>query len=250
MTIEADIMRKCLQPFYTVYVILFFVATLLVVLPFYFLCSLTKKQNTVLWRLTHLWARVWSFGAGMSVREKGSWPATDTAYVIVANHVSYLDPVSLFAAVPFVFRPLAKSEIAKAPLFGYIYARIAVLVDRSSVRKKADSMRQLDAVLRNGQSIFVYPEGTFNETGETTRPFFDGAFRLAVEHSVPILPLIFPDTRERWHYSAWWKIWPGRNRVIILDPIPPSHPAFADASLLRDTVRQQIDEALRAALSA
>lgn len=242
-------MRKCLQGLYTAYVILFFVATLLIVLPFYFLLSLQKGQRRAMWRLTHIWANVWSMGVGLSPRVHGIWPSQHQAYVIVANHVSYLDPVSLFAAIPFAFRPLAKSEIARVPLFGFIYARIAVLVDRSSIRRKAMSMKQLDAVLGSGQSIFVYPEGTFNETDAPTRPFYDGAFRLAIEHQVPVLPLVFPDTRERWHYSAWWKIWPGKNRVYVLEPISVKGAGLNEIASIRDSVRRRIDDALKAAAS-
>lgn len=242
-------MKKCLQGFYTAYVVLLFVATLFVVLPFYFLLSLRKRRDNTLWRLTHLWARYWSVMAGMKVQAIGRWPDPGSVFVIVANHASYLDPVSLFASVPFPFRPLAKQEISKAPLFGYIYARIAILVDRSSVRKKAESMRALNAALHAGQSIFVYPEGTFNETEAATLPFFDGAFRLAIEHQVPVLPLIFPDTRERWHFSAWWKLWPGRNRVYILDPVPVSGLDLKQVSSLREKVRAQMEEALKNAVN-
>jgi 1-acyl-sn-glycerol-3-phosphate acyltransferase len=239
-------MKKYFQGFYTAYVILLFVATLFVVLPFYLLLSLLPQPGKAYWRLTHLWARAWSLLAGMRPRIYGSWPAKESSYVIVANHVSYIDPVALFAVVPFVFRPLAKSEIARAPLFGLIYARIAILVDRSSVRKKAESMRQLQAVLQSGTSIFVYPEGTFNETEAPTLPFYDGAFRLAIEHQVPVLPIVFPDTKNRWHYSAWWKLSPGKNRVYVLDPVSVKGMQLNDVAALRDKVRQRIDDVLLA----
>lgn len=242
-------MKKCLQGLYTAYVVLLFLATLLVVLPFYFLLSLRKQRDNALWRLTHIWARIWSAGAGLRVTTYGNWPPPGSVYVIVANHASYLDPVSLFAAVPFPFRPLAKQEISKAPLFGYIYARIAIMVDRSSLRKKAESMREMDTALRSGQSIFVYPEGTFNETDAPTLPFFDGAFRLAIEHQVPILPLIFPDTRERWHYTAWWKLWPGKNRLYLLDAVPVSGLELTQVASLREKIRKEMEIALIKAAS-
>lgn len=237
-------MKKYFQVFYTAYVILLFVATLFVVLPFYFVLSFLPNRGKAFWRLTHVWAKVWSLFAGMRPRVYGNWPPEGTSYVIVSNHVSYIDPVALFAVVPFVFRPLAKSEIARVPLFGFIYARIAILVDRSSVRKKAESMQQLKSVLSSGTSIFVYPEGTFNESEAPTLPFHDGAFRLAIEHQAPILPIVFPDTKKRWHYSAWWKLSPGKNRAYILEPLSVSGMQLNELSELKNKVRQRIDKVL------
>ena len=74
-------------------------------------------------------------------------------------------------------------------------------------------------VLKNESSILIFPEGTFNETGQQLKEFYDGAFRLAITTQTPIFPVIFPDTVSRWHYSAWWKMWPGRNRIVYLDPV-------------------------------
>lgn len=202
-----------------------------------------------MWQLSRLWARVWLLATGMPVTTSGSWPGGDQQYVVVANHVSYLDPIVLFATIPFCFRPLAKYEISKAPLFGFIYARVAILVDRSNAKKKAESVHQLSQAIHRGHSISIYPEGTFNESSEPTKTFYDGAFRLAIEHQIPVLPVLFPDTSRRWHFSHWWNIWPGKNRACVLEPIPTNGMTLDDVKELREHVRTQMDAGLLALTS-
>ena len=93
------------------------------------------------------------------------------------------------------------------------------MVDRNNIHSRARSLRLLWRVLHHEGHIIIFPEGTFNETGKPLKDFYDGAFRLAINTQVPILPIIFPDTQYRWHYSAWWKLWPGKNRAIYLTPV-------------------------------
>ncbi len=140
-------------------------------------------------------------------------------YIIVANHISYMDTLVIFPAIPSFFRPLGKKEMSKVPLFGFIYKQIVILVDRSSAVSRAVSMRLMWRVLRKEGHILLFPEGTFNETADTLKSFYDGAFKLALTTQTDILPLILPDTVDRWHYSAWWKVWPGKNRAIFLNPV-------------------------------
>lgn len=236
--------RKLLQPFYTAYIVMIFLATLFIVLPFYLLLSIPRSRQgrRWMWRLSKTWARLWLWLAAMPVRCSGRAPRG--RFVVVANHVSYLDPIVIFDVLPWQFRPLGKKEIAKAPVFGFIYAQMALLVDRSSTHSRAKSMRLMWRVLRHECSIFIYPEGTFNETEELMAPFYDGAFRLAINTGVPILPMIFPDTKDRWHYSHWWKIWPGRNRALYLDPVPVEGLTMKDLPELKEKVRAIMAEAM------
>lgn len=238
--------RKVLQPFCTAYIVCIFVATLFMVLPFYLLLSIPRNKwgRRWMWRLSKTWARVWLWLAGMPVRQLNKGPR-DGRFVVVANHVSYLDPIVIFDVLPWQFRPLGKKEIARVPLFGFIYAQMALLVDRSSNHSRAKSMRLMWRVLRHECSIFIYPEGTFNESEEPMAPFYDGAFRLAINTGVPILPMIFPDTRDRWHYSHWWKIWPGRNRCIFLDPVPVAGLKMTDMPELKERVRAVMGTAMQ-----
>lgn len=233
--------RTIAQPFYTLYVILIFLATLLVVLPFYFLFSLfpSAQSRKMVWRLTTLWSRIWLKLTGMWLEVDGKLPESEK-FIVIANHVSYLDPIVIYDVLPFYFRPLAKHEIKKVPLFGFVYSQIALLVDRSSVQSRASSMRAMQEALQNECSIFMYPEGTFNESKEPLKSFFDGAFRLAIEAQTPILPIVFPDTKNRWHPSVWWKMWPGQNRAFIMELIPVKGLSIADLTQLKEEVHAKM----------
>jgi 1-acyl-sn-glycerol-3-phosphate acyltransferase len=239
--------RKILQPFYTAYVLCIFLATLFVVLPFYLVLSVpnNKKCRKIMWVVSRIWATVWLWLVGMPVRKYGAAPYNGR-YVVVANHVSYLDPIVIFNTIPWYFRPLAKKELKKVPIFGFIYGQMALLVDRSSTYSRAKSMRLMWRAIKHECSIFIYPEGTFNETEEMMAAFYDGAFRLAINTGVPVLPIIFPDTKERWHYSAWWKLWPGKNRAYILEPISVKGLTQSDLSLLKEKTRAIMSEKMSA----
>lgn len=169
----------------------------------------------------------------------------DKKYVYVANHISYLDTVLIYAAIPHYFRTLAKKEMVKIPVFGYVYKQLAVLVDRSSAHSRARSMRLMWRVLKNESNIAVFPEGTFNETDAPLKDFYDGAFRLAINTQTDILPMIFPDTVKRWHYSTAWKLNPGRNRVIYLEPVSIQGYSMERLPELKQKVYQQMEEALK-----
>jgi 1-acyl-sn-glycerol-3-phosphate acyltransferase len=232
--------RKIIQPFYTGYVILIFLATLFLVLPFYLILSLPNNYHSrkAIWALTLLWSKVWLRLTGMSINKiEGSLPKIEKV-VIIANHISYLDPIIIYDVIPFYFRPLAKHEIKKVPIFGFVYAQIALLVDRSNTQSRAKSMRKMQDALQNDCSIFLYPEGTFNETEEPLKSFFDGAFKLAIEAQVPILPIVFPDSKSRWHYDAWWKMWPGKNRAFILEVIQVNNLNLESLPQLKEMVKE------------
>jgi 1-acyl-sn-glycerol-3-phosphate acyltransferase len=222
------------------------VATLFIVLPFYFVLRIAwfKAAPKLVWRLTLVWSRLWLRLVGMKVGIEGALPK-GTKYVVIANHVSYLDPIAIYDVLPFYFRPLAKHDLAQIPILGSVYAQIAILVDRSSAHTRATSMLQMQHLLQNECSIFIYPEGTFNETSAPLHHFYDGAFKLAIETQTAILPIIFPDTRARWHYEAWWKLWPGRNRAYVMAPIEVQGMTKADIAALKNDTWQQMNKHMK-----
>lgn len=112
-------------------------------------------------------------------------------YVVVCNHNSFMDvPLSVTAVPP--NKTIAKIEMAKIPVFGMIYKRGSVLVDRKSEESRRKSFLKMKSVLDMGLHMCIYPEGTRNKTAEPLQRFHDGAFKLAIESKKPIIPaLIF-----------------------------------------------------------
>jgi 1-acyl-sn-glycerol-3-phosphate acyltransferase len=240
-------LRFVFQPFYTLFVLVLFVASLLLIYPFFLIMGLRDSPGSrrLTTRVVQFWARKWLWIIGMPARTMGVFPA-NKKFIIVANHISYLDTINIYAVIPEYFRTLARKEMVRVPLFGVVYKQLAILVDRSSHRSRARSMRFMWRQLRNEGHIALFPEGSFNETGETMKDFYDGAFRLAINSQMPLLPVLFPDTEERWHYSAWWKLWPGKNRAVFLHPVFVNGLTLKDLPELKERVRRMMEEELDA----
>ena len=126
--------------------------------------------------------------------------------------------------------------MSKVPVFGYIYKNAIVAVDRSSAEARARSVRQLKAVLRKNISIFIFPEGTFNETGRPLKDFYDGAFRLAIETQTPIKPLLFLDAYERMNYKNFFSLTPGISRSVFLGEVKVEGLTMRDVPALKQKV--------------
>jgi 1-acyl-sn-glycerol-3-phosphate acyltransferase len=208
---------------YVVYAILLFVLFFLIVLPFIVLFSLFgawgRKTN---WRIVQAWAYVWFFLVGL--RNKNIYeakPEKRKTYIVVANHCSFLDTPTIFRAIPFFVKPLATFEYSRIPVFGFLYKQLTVMIDRSSQKSKAEGARMLKQTLEEGSSIFIFPEGKFNETEHSLLAFYDGAFKIAMQTNTPILPLLFLDTDIRMSYKSIWRFNPGRNRVVFLPEVAP-----------------------------
>lgn len=238
-------LRKIVQPFYTAFVAITFVISLLLAFPFFLLISI--GNNVAARRAIHYIIRVWGKGwlwlIGMPVRVQGHKPPPGR-YIVVANHISYLDTLVIFPAIPGYFRALGKIEISKIPVLGFVYRQIVVMVDRSNAHSRAVSMRIMKHTLKHESSIVIFPEGTFNETNQPLKEFYNGAFRLAISTQTPIFPVLLPDTVHRWHYSAWWKLWPGSNRVVYLPPVAVSGLTMDDVIMLKQQVFEMMEQEL------
>jgi len=238
-------LRKIVQPFYTLYVLLTFVICLLCCFPAFVLISIGNniRARKAIYTIIKYWAKGWLLVIGMPVKTSGTLPP-DGRYVIVANHISYMDTIAIFATVPFYFRALGKKEISRIPVLGFLYKQIVIMVDRESDKSRAKSMRLMWRVLKHESSIIIFPEGTFNETGSPLKDFYSGAFRLAINTGTPILPLIYGDMQDRWHYSGWWKLWPGRNRAVFLPLVAVEGLTLEDVPALKQDVYDVMEAAL------
>lgn len=224
---------------YSLYCITTFVIFFLLLFPaFLFLSLFGQWGQKVSWRVIRAWSYAWFFIMGMQVKIiYKARPDKRKQYIIVANHIAYLDTAMIFRTIPFYAKPLAKAELAKIPLFGFLYKQLAVLVQRDDDKSKTRSVNQLKHYLESGGSIFIFPEGAFNETEEPLQSFYDGAFRLAMETNTPVLPVIFPDTKQRMHYSSIFKFSPGITRSIFLPEVHPENYARSDIKGLKAKVR-------------
>lgn len=217
--------RRFFQYLYSIYAIAAFLLLMLVVLPFILIFSLFKNNtgDACVYYTLRTWAVVWY--PLIFVRHKTiHYPARydkKQQYIYVANHASYLDIPQLLLATRRPVKILGRHDLAKVPVFGAIYRSATILVDRSSMRSRVESLNAMKEALKNGVSLFLFPEGSFNESGDILKPFQDGAFRLSIDCGIPILPIVFPDTSGRLNCKSMFSFTPGVSRSVILEAVQP-----------------------------
>jgi 1-acyl-sn-glycerol-3-phosphate acyltransferase len=241
-------MLNIFQWIYSLYALLLFVLLMLIVFPFVLVASAWGKLRggNFIYQACRCWADLWMFLLGIVHRNILEAPVDPSKqYVFVANHISYLDiPIILKSVRHHKFRVLGKYEMKRIPIFGYIYQRAAILVDRSRPEERSKSVRTLKSVLRKGISIFIYPEGTFNETGKPLKAFYDGAFRIAIETGTPIKPILFLDTFDRMPYYGLFTLNPGPSRAIFLEEVPVAGYNLKEVGLLKSRVYDLMEQSL------
>ncbi|MBX2910966.1 MAG: 1-acyl-sn-glycerol-3-phosphate acyltransferase [Cyclobacteriaceae bacterium] len=163
------------------------------------------------------------------------------AYIYVGNHTSYLDIPGITLTIPTQFRPLAKKELQKIPVFGWIARSACIIVDRSSNESRRKSMEHLKEVLAMGISILIFPEGTQNRTQKRLQPFFDGAFRIAIETKQPILPIVVLNAGKLMPPHKL-HIEPGTIRIVVGKEIPTAHLTLKETGTLKQKVFATMEE--------
>jgi len=243
-------MRFVLKPLHWLYCLYAFLLFVLLMIPVFLWSAVALlfgriKGGNLIYEACKVWADIWFPLIGIPHRNIYEQPLREGAsYIFVANHISYLDA----AIIPKTFRqpvrPLGKVEMAKVPLFGFIYKNVIVTVDRSNPSNRVKSVQQLKAVLRHGISVLVFPEGTFNTTGKPLKHFYDGAFKVAIETGTTIKPVLFLDTYNRMHYNSIFSLNPGINRCIFLPEVAVSGYTLKDVEALKQKVFNQMEEKL------
>jgi 1-acyl-sn-glycerol-3-phosphate acyltransferase len=239
--------RRFIQIIYCIYAVICFIIIMFLVLPFVIIFSLFGiKGGNLVYKVCNIWGRIWYACIGVQHKEIYETPHDKhSQYIFVANHTSYMDIPAAIRCTHQPIRVLGKSETSKIPVFGWIYRAAVILVERDSTEKRARSVRALKAALRRGISIFIFPEGTFNETNKPLKEFYDGAFRVAIETQTPIKPLLFIDTLDRMHWRGIFELTPGRSAVVFMKEIPVHDYTMKQLSQLKQYVHDVMDEGLR-----
>ena len=216
------------------------------VLVFFYLLFGKITAGNLVYKTCNIWGKTWYFLIGIKHKEIYEAPHDKTKqYIFVANHSSYMDIPCIVLCMHQPVRVLGKYEMVRYPIFGFIYRVAAILVDRSDADHRAQSVRALKAAIKRGISIFIFPEGTFNETNKPLKDFYDGAFRTAVETQTPIKPILFIDNDERLNQKSIFSLTPGISRCVFLDEV--SVEEFAgkeDVRLLKQKVYDIMSNAL------
>ncbi|WP_225035880.1 lysophospholipid acyltransferase family protein [Winogradskyella sp. SM1960] len=238
-------------PFWLLYRIWFYilVAIPIIVLFPLLIISISREQwYSYFFKLARIWSKFILIGMGFGYKiKREEIPDPDKSYMFVANHTSMADIMLMLVAVknPFVF--VGKQELAKIPLFGFFYKRTCILVDRSSAKSRQAVFLRAQRRLKQGVSICIFPEGGVPEEHILLDEFKDGAFRLAINHQIPVVPITFYDNKKRFSYT-FFSGSPGRMRAKILTFIPTNGLEIADTKALNKTTRTIIWDELSTSL--
>lgn len=238
---------KCV--FWVLYRVWFYILVaipIIVLFPFLLLSILKESWYPYFFKLARIWAWFILLGMGFNVKIAIlQRPDKDKSYMFVANHTSMADIMLMLVAVknPFVF--VGKKELAKIPLFGFFYKRTCILVDRSSPKSRQAVFMRAQRRLQSGLSICIFPEGGVPEEHIELDTFKDGAFRLAINHKIPVVPISFLDNKKRFSYTLC-SGGPGKMRVKIHEFFETKTLSIEDTRALNEKIRAVILQDLKA----
>jgi 1-acyl-sn-glycerol-3-phosphate acyltransferase len=203
--------------------------------------ALINDTSPLIDQTIRVWSRVWFLATGSRLEVRGSVNIDpDQSYVVVSNHLSSLDIMTCFLAVPLPIRFLAKKELFKIPLFAQGMRAVGIIeVDRAARSAVHASVnRQAADLIAKKRSLIIYPEGTRPRDG-VMKPFKKGAFKIAIDNQLPILPLSIHGSYEAWPADQPW-IFGGKVVAVVDPPIETKGMTSTDVEDLRDQVRTLI----------
>lgn len=212
------------------------------------LLSIKKEHYPYAYQFIRLWCFGMFYGMGfryqqINLTDKKIDPKKQ--YVFISNHTSIMDvmlPCILMPHHPLCY--VGKKELVKIPVFGIIYKRICVMVDRNSAKSRAEVYRRCAERMEEGESIVIFPEGGVpDDTSVILDTFKDGAFTLSSKYKVPIAVFSFVGLKEMFPFN-YSKGYPGKVKVYFNDIIEPDQPI----ALLKEEAHQKIKNTLKTSI--
>lgn len=203
--------------------------------------SLFRSRVEFYIELTRGWARAILRASATPVVAHGlEHVRPGSPLVVVSNHVSWYDIFAIASVVPVPFHFVAKKELESIPLFGRAWKTAGhISIDRSDRRKAIESLRQAGAAIRaRNSAVVIFPEGTRSRTGRL-QPFKKGAFTLAVEAGVPIVPTVVVGSYDILRPDDW-RVHPSTIHVHFGEPVSPGEIPRESAEQLMERVRQRM----------
>ncbi|MFN0082427.1 MAG: lysophospholipid acyltransferase family protein [Ferruginibacter sp.] len=178
-----------------------------------------KGQNYFIW-VSRIWMQSWLYMIACPVKVVGRENfEKNKNYVIVYNHNAFLDVPLSAPFVPGGNKTIAKASFGKFPIFGWFYKRGGIMVDRNKENSRTKSYEAMRATLKKGIHMCIYPEGTRNRTGNPLKPFYDGAFKLAIDAKKEIIPCVILGTNRAMPVNKSFYLLPKRLKMIFLPAV-------------------------------
>jgi 1-acyl-sn-glycerol-3-phosphate acyltransferase len=195
--------------------------------------------------VARIWARILLISAGIKLEVMGREKIqSGESYIVVANHQSQMDIPVVMVAIPLPLKFMAKKELFVVPFLGWGMKAVGMLkIDRGNTKQAVSTLKDAENLIRLHQlSILAFPEGTRSLDGKM-KPFKKGAFVLAINTGLPILPVSISGTRKI-SQKGKKRIRSGRVKVVIHQPLPIAETEYENRSNLADRTHQIISEGL------
>jgi 1-acyl-sn-glycerol-3-phosphate acyltransferase len=229
--------KNILGRIFTVWGGLMFIGTMLIIIIPAWATKFIKepKRTSIFIQICRIWMYIFYPLAFIRVKISGHENfKPDENYIVVCNHNSMMDVPITSPGIPGANKTIAKIELSRTPLFGIIYKRGSVLIDRKNESSRKDSYNKMKWVLEQGMHMCIYPEGTRNKTNDPLKSFHDGAFRLSFDTGKSIIPAILTGTKKMLPSDKAFFFWPGKITMRFLAPISPT--TFSNQTEMKDHV--------------
>lgn len=198
-------------------------------------------------KLKKFWARWILHLPGIFIKVRYSTPPEELPHpaVYCANHASYLDIVISYLLIPHYYVFMGKQELDKAPLFRIFFKEMNILVERGNNKSSHNAFLKAEKEIDRGNGAFIFPEAGISSNGKM-RGFKNGAFKLAIEKQVPIVPITYLNNWKRLQNGGFFKSHggPGISRIIVHAPIPTKGLTENDLVSLKTQVYEIISKDL------
>lgn len=205
------------------YFMFHFIFSLLILYPIFFVLLLNKDWFPVAFKLKKIWTLWMAVVVGILpiVKYRIVKSKLPKTAVYCANHMSYLDIILAYIVIPSYFVSMAKKELGQVPLFRIFFKRMNILVDRKSITASRKAFLRASKEIEEGNSVFLFPEGGIITNDGKLHRFKKGAFKLAIDKQVPIVPITFLNNWKLFQNGVLLRTQarPGFSKVIVHKPI-------------------------------
>jgi len=216
--------------------------------PAYYILLQRKEWFPKVFKLYRVCARLMLYNAGVFPKILSKPQLKNgTPYVICPNHCSYLDIVTTYIAISDYFHFMGKAELKNIPLFGHFFKEMNIPVDRASIMSSHRAFKRAKEDIDEGISVAIFPEAMITDGAPKLGPFKNGAFKLAIEKQVPIIPIVFLDNCKRMPDGILRRMYaggPGRSRIVVHEPVETIGMTEKDISSLKHKVYGIINDSL------
>jgi 1-acyl-sn-glycerol-3-phosphate acyltransferase len=215
-------------------------------LPFFWVFIQKKSWHKYALKLNSIWSHLYFAFCLIPVSLEWRFkPEKQQLYIFTPNHTSWFDIV-IMGFLPKVFVFVGKVSITKVPVFGYMYRKLHITVDRNSYRDRYRALVRAKEATEEGKCLVMYPEGGIRTTNPPHMATFkEGAFRVAIEQQIPVVPVTIPYNWIILPEDGSLLVYRRSIKAIFHEPIETVGMTVEDIDRLKDKTYQVIDQELR-----